>query len=176
MHNTLLVQFILPFWKIATLKEGPQILPVSGLLLILVLAVNLVMDLVNLSIVADADQVVLMMLSASYSLALMITLSAIMWVMKYQNRIIQTLTALFGSGFIISLFALPFLVLVGNYGDKPNFFSIFILAINIWSLAVTANIFRHALSVSLLLAWVLAFGYFLLGFRLSDFFIPQGIS
>lgn len=176
MRSTLLIQFVLPFWKICTLTKGPQVLPVSGLLLVLVLIFNLVMDVINLSVVVDADWKDIVMLSASYSLVLIISLSVIMWVMKYQQRLLQTLTALFGSGFVISLFALPFLVMVGHYQDTPNIFSIFILAINIWSLAVTANIFRHALSVSLLLAWVLAFGYFLLGFKVSDLFIPQGIS
>ena len=96
--------------------------------------------------------------------------------MKYQQRILQTLTALFGCGVIISVFALPFLLMVRNSPDEPNIFSVFILAINVWSLVVTANILRHSLSVSMLLAWVLAFGYFLLGFKVTDFFIPQGLS
>lgn len=176
MHNTLLKQFILPFWSICTLRKGPQVLPASSLLLVLVLASNLFMDVINLSIVVEADWVVIFMLSASYSTGLILTMSVLMWIMKYQQRILQTLTALFGSGFIISAFALPFLLMIKNSPDEPNIFSVFILAINIWSLTVTANIFRHALSVSLLLAWVLAFGYFLLGFKVTDFFIPQGIS
>ena len=176
MHNRLLKQFILPFWSICTLSKGPQTLPASGLLLLLTLIINLVMDVVNLSVVIEQSWVVILMLSGSYSIGLIISLSALMWIMKYQERILQTLTALFGCGVIISVFALPFLFMVRNSPDEPNIFSVFILAINVWSLVVTANILRHALSVSMLLAWVLAFGYFLLGFKVTDFFIPQGLS
>jgi hypothetical protein len=176
MHNTLLKQFILPFWHICTLTKGPQALPVSGLLLALVIIINLFLDVINLSIVVDTNWVVIFMLSGSYSVVLIISLSLLMWIMKYQQRVLQTLTALFGCGVIISALALPFLLMVRTSDDGPNIFSVFILAINVWSLVVTANILRHALSVSMLLAWVLAFGYFLLGFKVTDFFIPQGIS
>ncbi len=176
MHNTLLKQFITPFWKICTLTQGPQILPTSALLFIIALISNLIMDIINLSIVVEADWQTILMLSGSYSLGLIVTLAILLWVMRYQQRILQTLTALFGSGVIISTFALPFLLMIKTSPDEPNIFSIFILAINIWSLTVTAHIFRHALSVSLLLAWVLAFGYFLLGFKVTDIFIPQGLG
>lgn len=176
MRSTLLKQFILPFWSICTLKQGPQVLPVSVLLLVITIAGNLLVDIINLSVVVDAGVPVILLLSGSYSTGLIVSLSALMWVMRYQQRILQTLTALFGTGIIISFCALPFLLMVQVKPDEPSIFSIFILAINVWSLMVTAHIFRHALSVSLLLAWVLAFGYFLLGFKVTDFFIPQGLS
>lgn len=176
MRNTLLKQFVLLFWNICTLTKGPQILPVSVLLLTLTIIVNTLLDVINLSVIVEAKWSVILILSLSYTGGLIVSLSVIMWIMKYQQRILQTLTALFGSGAIISVFALPFLLMTRTSPDEPSIFSIFILSINIWSLAVTAHIFRHALSISLLLAWVLAFGYFLLGFTVSDFFIPQGIS
>lgn len=176
MRSTLPKQFILPFWNICTLSQGPQVLPSSTLLLAIVLVSNLLMDIINLSVVVDAEWTVILMLSASYSAGLIVSLSLLMWVMRYQQRIMQTLTALFGCGVIISMFALPFLLMIKTDSDEPNIFSIFILAINVWSLVITAHIFRHALSITLLLAWVLAFGYFLLGFKVTDFFIPQGLG
>jgi hypothetical protein len=176
MHNTLLKQIILPFWAICTLQKGPQALPVSGLLLLLTVIFSLIIDMANLYIVVvDPELLTLLTMAGLYSLGLASSLSFLMWLMRYRQRILQTLSALFGTGIIISLCALPFLLMLKTTPDEPSIFSIFILGINIWSLVVTAHILRHALSVSLLMAWVLAFGYFLLGFKITDFFIPQGI-
>lgn len=176
MHNTLLKQFILPFWSICTLQKGPQDLPASGLLLTVVFFLGFLLDLVNLSIaVPETPLFTLAIMAIVYVITLISSLSVLMWLMRYQQRVVQTLTALLGTGTMISLFAFPALIMLQHKPDEPSLFGLFILGINLWNLAVSAHILRFALSVSMLMAGVLAFGYFLLGFKITNLFIsPAG--
>ena len=97
MHNTLLKQFISPFWSICMLQKGPQDLPTSGLLLMVVFLLGFMLDLVNLSIaLPETSLLTLATLAVTYALALVLSLSGIMWLMRYQIRILPTLTALLG--------------------------------------------------------------------------------
>jgi hypothetical protein len=112
-------------------------------------------------------------MSLIYVAVLTGSLSLLMWLLRYRQRIIQTLTALLGCGAIISAFAFPLLLIVQRQPEEPSIFGVFILGINIWHLAVSAHILRFALSVSMLMAGVLAFGYFLLGFKITDLFISS---
>lgn len=172
MPNTQIKQFILPFWSICTLQKGPQDLPVSGLLLAVVLLLGFLLDMINLSVALSSESLLtLASLAIVYVISLVTSLSAVMWIMRYQQRILQTITALLGTGAIISAFAFPVLLILQRNPDEPSIFGLFILAINLWNLAVSAHILRFALSVSMLMAGVLAFGYFLLGFKITSLFI-----
>ncbi|MGD9389045.1 MAG: hypothetical protein PVG18_01115 [Thioalkalispiraceae bacterium] len=156
------------------LQKGPQDLPASSLLLSVVFLLGLVLDLVNLQIaVPDSSLLTLAIMSLIYVAVLTGSLSLLMWLLRYRQRIIQTLTALLGCGAIISAFAFPLLLIVQRQPEEPSIFGVFILGINIWHLAVSAHILRFALSVSMLMAGVLAFGYFLLGFKITDLFISS---
>jgi len=172
MHNTLLKQFISPFWSICILQKGPQDLPTSGLLLMVVFLLGFMLDLVNLSIVLpETSSLTLAALAATYALALVLSLSGMMWLMCYQARILPTLTALLGVSAMISFFALPILMIMQRNPDEPSLFGLFILGLNVWHLMVSAHILRFALSVSMLMSGVLALGYFLLGFKITNLFI-----
>lgn len=176
MRNTLLKQVLSPFWSICMLQKGPQDLPASGLLLAVVILLGIVLNLVNLRIVVPGTELpTLVILVIVYALTFVSSLSVLMWLMHYQQRIIQTLTALFGTGIIISLCVLPFQLMVKNTPDEPSIFSIFILALIVWSLVVTAHILRNALSSDLLIAWALTLGYLLLNVIFTNYFIPHGI-
>lgn len=149
-------------------------MPASSLLLSVVFLLGLVLDLVNLQIaVPDSSLLTLAIMSLIYVAVLTGSLSLLMWLLRYRQRIIQTLTALLGCGAIISAFAFPLLLIVQRQPEEPSIFGVFILGINIWHLAVSAHILRFALSVSMLMAGVLAFGYFLLGFKITDLFISS---
>lgn len=173
MNITLLKQFFDVFWSVCMLKKGPQDIPSSVLLLVITFLVSALVDILNLSITVPATAFpVLLAMALVYSSVLMASLAIIMWLLKYRQRIVQTLSAIFGTGTIISLVALPLLLMLMQKPDEPSIFSIFVIAIQFWSLAVTAHILRFALSVPMLLAGLLAFGYFLLGYEVVSWFIP----
>jgi len=95
------------------------------------------------------------------------SLSILLTLMGYRARVFQTLTALVGTGIIISLLALPVLLIVSRIASDPGYFGLILLILNI-----TAHILRHALSIGFLLAGLLAFGYFMLSIKLVDVMLP----
>lgn len=82
----------------------------------------------------------------------------------FGNRFLQTATALFGTSVITSLVAWAAL---SPLGPTPDFASAYarlvLLTLSFWTLAVMANILRHALEVSLLVAALLSFTYAMVG-------------
>lgn len=163
------------FWDICLLKKAPQDVPHSHVLLVIVVAVGFMVDNLNLGFAAPkigfptVIWVVLLHISIFLgSLAVLLTL------MGYAPRIVQTLTSLVGSGVIISLIAMPVLI-ISSMTEKIEVamgFSIVLFMLNIWSLVVTTHIFRHALSINIILAGLLALGYLAMSIKLIDMFIP----
>jgi len=73
-----------------------------------------------------------------------------LWIRKFPDRIIQTVTAFTGSGFIISLVALPVIFMLSQADVTSNvIYSLFWVTLVIWETVVVANIFRHALEIPL---------------------------
>ena len=162
------------FWEICLLRKGPQDVPVSRHLLFIVILLGISIDIVNLSIaLPDAQLPAMLGMSLSYSAVLIVTLSVLLYLLGYRARILQTMTALFASGVIISLCSLPFIIVLGVI-ERPGMFGLIILALQIWSLVVASHILSKALNVHILMAGVLAFGYYMLGFKVVDLFLPQG--
>ena len=80
---------------------------------------------------------------------------------KLRGRLVQTLSALFGGGLIISLIGIPVMMLApGNAeGEVGSVARNLNLALILWSLAVISLIFKRAFEVSTLAAGFLAFNY-----------------
>lgn len=168
-------QLFRTFWEVCVLQKAPQDIVYSRGLFVLLLLIGFVVDNINLNIALP--QVMLpsvLGVVSLHTLILLGSLSALLMVMGYQARIVQTLTALLGTGIILSLFALPVLLIVGRSANEPGYFGIILLLLNIWSLLITAHILRHALSVGFLLAGLLAFGYFMLSIKIVDVMLPVG--
>lgn len=161
------------FWEICLLKKAPQDIPYSRGLFFLLLLVGFLIENLNLSLALqkiDASAVLLVV--SIHTIFFLGSLSALMTLMGYAARIFQTLTALLGTGVIISLLAMPVLITINYIAQEPGFFGLILLLLNIWSLVIMAHILRHALSVSFLLAGLFAFGYFMLSIKLVDFLLP----
>ena len=79
------------------------------------------------------------------------------------ERLVQTLSALFGSGLVISLIGIPVLLATSDSGaDGVATAQYLNLALLLWSLAVISLIFKRAFEISTIAAGFLAFNYFLL--------------
>lgn len=147
---------------LAVLRAKPQDLRASQALLATVVAldaaVNFAMNEFNAAVgqkLAIVGVQVLLLGAFAYG--------ALQW-RGFGNRFLQTATALFGTSIITSLVAWAAL---SPLGPEPQFTSTYVrlvlVALSFWTLAVMANILRHALEISLLVAALLSFTYAMVG-------------
>lgn len=138
------------FIDICMLRAGPQDLPASRFLFVLMLviyiAISLVLSLIELE----------MPIAAVYTgldVVLVLALAAGMfWVSDKWNRFNQTATALLGIGTIFNAAAAPLLLWQQAVADGENPMplpSFMLLALMIWNLVVIGHVIRHALSTTM---------------------------
>ena len=146
-----------PFVQICLLRQGPQDLPTSGILLGLTLAAHTLMAILlsNISLsVASA------FLAGLLDTVMLVTLAGtLLYVQRRGARILQTVTALAGTGAIITFIALPisgWLHGADQSAGEGGFALLLLLILTGWSLAVAAHIFRHALSIPYFFGLILA--------------------
>ena len=157
-----------PFIQICLLRQGPQDLPTSGILLAIALIAHTVMSIVWSKVSLNAVSAVL---SGLLDTGLLVVLTGILLYAQRRNaRIIQTLTALAGTGTIITFLALPvsgWLQGADQSAGEGGFAVLLLLILMGWSLAVAGHIFRHALSIPYFFGLVLAAVFY--GISISAF-------
>jgi len=146
---------------ILLLRRGPQDLPGSPLVLAALILLNL---LAGTFLFADQDAGSSESLQSIVDLGLSLVMSvAVLNFRGVRERILQTLTAFMGTGFILTLILFPISLLLGAEGE--GFFvsmgRMMFMALLIWSLAVDGHIFRHALSTNMLVGTACAVGIFI---------------
>lgn len=167
----LLVNRIL--WSICRLKTGPQTLPASTTLLAIVVVLGIVIDSFSTSLLVSKQSAFEITLTVIiYNIILLSSLFVLLWLLGYKQRILQTLSAVAGTGFYISLVLMPGLLVIHSMEKQLQSFILLILIDNIWRIAVNAHIFHHAFSVSRLMAMILSVSYMLLGILLADSLLP----
>lgn len=155
------------FFDICLLRRGPQDLPASPGLLrlaaIVYAVVALTLALVGSEIGRAAAQVLI---------DIVLTLAFVHGLLRWKGhaeRVVQTLTAMFGVSAILTAMGLPLLFwlrrfvddqgMVGAGGDLPSFLWFLLF---MWSLLVSGHILRNALEIRLgtavLMAGVYTFG------------------
>lgn len=161
-----MLAIIQAWFYIALRRLGPEDLPQSGLLLLVSGVAYLLLQMVvalpfygvspQLGLVVGAD-------------LLLLTLFA--WLLLRfvgrPERLMQTLSALFGTGALLTLFVLPF-----NYWwdatatseTGPLLPAMAILFIIVWSLIVNGHILARALSAPFRLGVLIALGYFFINY------------
>jgi len=81
---------------------------------------------------------------------------------RFDRRWLQTTTAMAGTGVLFTLFALPLvagMATAGDGGPASPFLYTALLGLFIWNIVVTAQIFRHALSLPFPAAIMVAAAY-----------------
>ena len=92
-------QLLRTFWEICLLQKAPQDIPYSRGLFVLLLLLGLVIDNLNLNVALPKVMATSVLGVVSlHTIFLLGSLSALLVVMGYQARIIQTLTTLLGTG------------------------------------------------------------------------------
>jgi len=95
------------------------------------------------------------------------------------ERLIQSATAMLGSGGIIGLVILPLQMLVGDGNDMGTLAAMagaLVFLLLIWLLVVATYILRHTLEVGLALAFGLALTYFVLANAIIRSLFPEAGS
>lgn len=160
------------FWRISRLQKGPEDIPASTALFVLLLILSLLLDLVSTNLGLPDVRVFEVLLIVIIANASILALTAmLLQVFGYLQRIMQTLIAMLGASVFITLFAMPVLLALQSRMDNPGGWGMLLLVLEVWHLMITAHILRSALSVSMLLGIMLATGYKLLGYQIVSLFV-----
>ena len=130
------------FFDICLLRAKPQDLPASVVLLALSLSAHVVVNLAAL--MGKADLSIALQAALVDTLVLVALVHSALLLRQMPARSRQTLTALTGSGALLSLLAWPVFQLVRD----TNQLTFVVLLFVFWQIAVFGHILRHALSVS----------------------------
>lgn len=173
-HRTLLA-LVKPFLEICFLRRNPQDLPPSGLLL----GLSLLAYALSGALVSTVTLPVVTALLAGFTDTLLLCLltGSVLYLQRLRARVPQTLTALAGTGAILSIVALPIaswmhsVEQTGGDGSVPK---LILLLLLFWSLAVAGHILRHALSTIFMVGLVLAVVFFWVSFDILNSLFPLG--
>lgn len=158
------------FADICRFKKGPEDIPYSVNLFILLFFVNLLIEiLLGLGFYSAGT-------SALLSLSSIITLFAFSWIwlylFKYSSRFMQTITAFVGVSVFTNLFFFIPLTLLWHFGIiHDQSFALVNLLLLVWILSIYAYIFKRSLEISFFLGIALAITYFISYSTLSNQFL-----
>jgi hypothetical protein len=161
------------FVDIAFHRRGPEQLPSSRFLLAVVLAANVGISLVTVSVADVVDHPVIMVIvDASFWLAFV---WCVLRAFERERRFRQTATALLGTDTLLSLLGLPIVLWHRALNAPPadaTLPSVFYLLIVVWSVDIGAFILSRALDRMYVLAVAIVIGYVLLSISLRTALFP----
>jgi len=157
-------------WQIATLRQGPQVLPPSSVLLWLALLAHWLTGVVlSLYTLPPGES----MLSAMIGTLIMVALVHMLMVLhRLQHRFVQTVTALAACEAMLGLLAIPptaWFFMGGDIRDIAAMLSLLLLG---WNITIAAHIFRHALNITLGMGFLFSVGYTLVSISLGSMIGP----
>lgn len=138
------------FFDLCLLRAKPQDLSASHALLTIMFILNV---LAGLLLIGDVRPHPAAALLESFlgACLLLVTLKGMLYLRQIDARFIQSATAMMGSGLMLSLIALPLLVLAGS-GEEATLAGALLLLLVMWSIIVFAHILRHTFTLPLSLA------------------------
>ncbi len=154
-----------PFAEICVLKRAPQDLPNSAFLLLITLVAHTVTSILLNAVVLDGWTAILA--GVTDTLLVSILTASILYLHSFTSRIVQSLSAMTGTGAIISVVAIPLFTwhAGAQQSGSPNAIAaLLVFGIVAWSLAVSGHILRHALSVPYALGIVVALAFYAISY------------
>ena len=150
-----------PFVEICLLKRAPQDLPDSTFLLAIMLVAHTVTSILLNAVVLDGWNA--MLAGLTDTLLVSILTASVLYLHSFSARFVQTLSAMTGTGTIISLVAIP--LFSWNVGAQQSesanpVAALLMFGIVAWSLAVSGHILRHALTIPYLLGILVAVAFY----------------
>jgi len=170
--------FFLAFFDICRLIKRPQDIPESKNLLTLCLVVYGFLSILLASLSQPVDKTIL---AGVVEVALIMLFSlALLRTSGKSSRRTQTVTALDGTGIIVSLIAFPIYILIGvgklsahesSLGQSIGL--LLLAALACWNIVIMAHILRHALETNFALAIFLAITYIWIIFSFMSAIMPM---
>lgn len=158
------------FLAICLFRRGPQDLPASHFLLGAVVLVNVLISFCLAGLEADLPQALLQSLLAPAFLA--IFLFGLLKFSKRPSRFLQTVTAGIGSDAVITVLAIPLVLLSLAIPDVRAYAGLLLFALMLWEMAVIGHIIRHAMDIPFMAGLGLALAYTALSFRIMMELFP----
>lgn len=129
--------------QLLRLRGGPQDLPASWALTGMLLAAYLALGMYTGQVLGGEDAVAR---SLAINVLQVAAVAAMLRVRRHPERLAQTLAGLAGTGIMLGALAFVFLLQADPEVNQP-LLGLAWFAVFIWSLAVDAHIYRHALSI-----------------------------
>lgn len=157
------------FWQIALLRQGPEDLPDSQVLLAFAAILYIAVDMLVIVTLYPADAYLPLLLADVLLLVAWVT--ALLAVFRFLPRARRTLTALLGAGALLQLLVLPLSALPTLIPQALRV--LLLILILLWSVAVYGHIIARALSRSFGVGVAFAVVYFILSYELVAQLIPE---
>ncbi len=161
--------FLKLFFDICLFKKGPQDIPASSGLLILLIPIYAGINFLILILSADAVNAISQVL-----VEIILTIASckvILYIAKSPERFVQTASALIATDTLISFFALPAMATLIGQGTALAFFSV--VALMLWHWAVSGHIFSNALNQPFTFGLGVAFLYILVSYQVMALLFPE---
>jgi hypothetical protein len=135
------------FWRICIFQSGPDAVPASHTLTIIIILLNAVVN-IAVQLLIGADQLDLLRASTLAVVSLAGT-GALVWfvmaLMGLVNRVQQTVTAVFGTDVLMTVLTAIAFAATGSISENVAMFAITLLTL--WSLMVYGFIFHRAMNI-----------------------------
>ena len=162
-----------PFIEVSLLRRPPQDIPQSQYLLRSNLMIYVFLGILNASLHHTFINATLI---ALVDLGMLLVL-LYLWLLLFgwQNRWMQTVTALSGAGCIIGLIALPISLLSlqewqGTTSALMIFLQVFLF---VWNISLYAYVFKHSFSTHIIVAACMAIFYYLFFLSVISMFLLE---
>ncbi len=160
-----MLQFIKTLWNICLLRGGPQDVPYSATLVTAIVTIHYCLTVFFIAWthgISNGLGMAAMLVGVSFA-----AIFLVLRMRKVPERFVQTVSALFGTSIILSLMALPLLIMVATMAQMAGGSMIMLgqwvgIAVEIWILIVAGHIFRNALAIPLFVGVILSIGIALL--------------
>jgi hypothetical protein len=142
---------VLNLARLLALRGGPQHLPASRPLMLFLLSAYLLQNVLTGTRLEDPDAASKSLVAVAVQVA---AAAALLRWRRHPARFVQTVTALAGVGIVFNAISWMILARLDASQAQPQLAMAW-FAVFIWSLAVDAHIYRHALSVRLPVAMLI---------------------
>jgi len=169
------------FFDICRLKKRPQDIPASRNLLTICLIAYGFLSILLALLSQPVEKAILV--GIIEVLFIMLFSLAVLQLGRKSSRWVQTVTALAGTGVIVSILAIPLYLFIGPSGDAAinsdglQALGLLLLAIlACWNISIMGHILRYALEINMFSSIVLAISYIWLIFNFTAAIMPMEAS
>lgn len=150
-------------------KKGPQDVPYSPAFLVMLLLSYLLAGLGITTLESPLDEAIIQVLVEAVMLASYASL--LLLIHKKKGRLVQTLSALFGTDIILTLPSIPVLLWLQQHPEAHGAF-LALFTLMLWHILVAGHIYRHALTCHPMVGLIWSFAYTVVNFQLMLNWFP----